>query len=119
MIRTDEDALICDFAETYHVFDYRSLPPKLAATLAAGLDESSRIKRAITGRNMSVDTMLRAVIADRLGVLIWLKTKDGQKGRNRPDSFVDLLNGDRENETEGFDSPEAFEAERKRIIGGG
>ncbi len=119
MIRTDEDALICDFAETYHVFDYRSLPPKLAATLAAGLPESSRINKAITGRNMSVDTMLRAVIADRLGILVWLKTKDGQKGRNRPESFVDLLNGTRENETAGFDSPEAFEAERQRIIGGG
>lgn len=119
MIRTDEDALICDFAETYHVFDYRSLPPKLAATLAAGLHESSRIKRAISGRTMSLDTMLWAVIADRLGLLLWLKTKDGQKGRNRPESFVDLLNGTRENETAGFDTPEDFEAERQRIIGGG
>ena len=118
MVRTDEDALTCDFVETYHVFDFRSLPPKLAATLAAGLPEDSRSKKAVTGRKVSIDTMLRAVIADRLGLLVWLKTKDGAKGRNRPESFVELLTG-AASHAQGFDSPEAFEAERARIIGGG
>lgn len=27
---------------------------------------------------------LAAIVADRLGILIWQKTKDGQKGRNHP-----------------------------------
>ena len=26
MIKTDEDALICDLAETYQIYDYKSLP---------------------------------------------------------------------------------------------
>ena len=41
MIATDEDALICDFAETYHIYDYRSLDVEYAATLAYGLRDDS------------------------------------------------------------------------------
>lgn len=47
MILTDEDALICDLAETYHVLDYRSLPLLTAATLASGLRSDARIFEAI------------------------------------------------------------------------
>ena len=36
MIFTDEEALICDLAETYQIFDYRSLPVRTVATLSAG-----------------------------------------------------------------------------------
>lgn len=43
MILTDEDALICDLAETYHVLDYRALPLKTAAALASGLRADARI----------------------------------------------------------------------------
>ena len=44
MIETDESALICDFAETYHIYDYRALPVSYAATLAYGLRCDSRIR---------------------------------------------------------------------------
>lgn len=44
MIETDESALICDFAETYHIYDYRALPVSYAATLAYGLRGDSRIR---------------------------------------------------------------------------
>ena len=44
MIETDESALICDFAETYHIYDYRALPVSYAATLAYGLRSDSRIR---------------------------------------------------------------------------
>lgn len=44
MIETDESALICDFAETYHIYDYRALPVSYAATLAYGLRNDSRIR---------------------------------------------------------------------------
>lgn len=49
MMATDEDALICDFAETYHIYDYRQLKPSYAATLAAGLREDSRIRTILGG----------------------------------------------------------------------
>ena len=44
MIKTDEDALICDLAETYQIYDYKSLPAYMVATFSVGLRENSRIK---------------------------------------------------------------------------
>ena len=37
MLALDEDAFICDMAQTYHVYDIRSLPLPYLATLASGL----------------------------------------------------------------------------------
>ena len=37
MIALDQNALICDFAETYGIYNYRALPVSLLATLAVGL----------------------------------------------------------------------------------
>lgn len=45
MIRANEDALICDFAETYGVLDYRAHGARLAGTLASGLRSDARIFR--------------------------------------------------------------------------
>ena len=36
MIKTDEDALICDLAETYQIYDYKSLPAYMVATFSVG-----------------------------------------------------------------------------------
>ena len=36
------EELTCDMAETYHVLDWRALGLPLAATLAAGMRETSR-----------------------------------------------------------------------------
>ena len=52
MIATDEDSLICDLAQYYHVFDYRSMTVESVATLAAGLPEDSRIMRKLYNQNM-------------------------------------------------------------------
>lgn len=37
MVAVDEEALICDFAETYNILDWRELPCRTAAILASGL----------------------------------------------------------------------------------
>ena len=57
MIRLDRDALICDLAETYHIYDMRSLPLQTVATLSAGLRDDSRIKMKAGGVN-TVSTYL-------------------------------------------------------------
>lgn len=44
MIQTDEDALICDLAETYQIYDYRQLPAYQVAVFSYGLRDDSRIK---------------------------------------------------------------------------
>ena len=71
MIRSDENALICDLAETYGVYDSKLLPARRVAIFSSGLREDSRIKRKISGEKISKDLFLRAVIADRLGMICY------------------------------------------------
>lgn len=119
MIAIDEDALICDLAETYHIYDYRRLPPLMVAVFSLGLRDSSRIKMKLSGQTVPLETMLLAGIYDRLSILVWFQTKDGQKGINRPTSLTSLLlKKEQENDIVAFSSGEEFEQMRKRLIGG-
>lgn len=112
MIATDEDALICDLAEIYHIYDYRSLPLKMVATFSVGLRENSRIKMALVGTKYTFDTLLLASIFDNLNIRTWAMSENAQKGINKPKSIVHKLLG-REEESESeymlFDTAEAFE----------
>lgn len=85
MVHADEDALICDFAETYHIFDWRALPVRLAATLAAGLPETSRIRMKMAGAKITTSLLMQAAMVDRLSLLVWMQTKDGQKTGTAPE----------------------------------
>ena len=118
MIKEDEDALQCDLAETYHIFDYRELPLRKAALFSAGLREGSRIRLKMAGQNYPLETMLLAMAVDRLTYLLWAKTKDGSKGRNRPPSIADALNGKnaKNGEIMAFSSSDDFEKARERIL---
>lgn len=119
MLAIDEEALICDLAETYHIYDYKSLPASRIATFSVGLRDNSRIKLAINKMPCSLETLLMALIADRLSLLIWAKTEDGQKGIHQPKSIAEQLMGyEREKDTVCFDTPEAFEKERQKIMKG-
>ena len=71
MVGLDEGALICDFAEVYHVYDWRRLPASTAATLAMGLGPDSRIMRKISGTPVPMDTLLLAMITDCVRILAW------------------------------------------------
>lgn len=119
MFAVDRDALICDLAETYGIFDYRALPATLLATLAVGLREDSRIKIRLSGSKVSRSEMLLAAAVDRLSLLVWFMTEDGQQGRGRPMSILDILMGKEKPESDviAFKSAEDFEAEWKRTVG--
>lgn len=119
MIAENENALICDLAETYNVYDYRQLPPSKVAVFAMGLRDDSRIKMKLSGQEVPLETLLLAGISDRLSILTWFKTEDGQKGRNRPAMLVDSLTGKTEIKTDVivFNSGEDFENMRNRLIG--
>lgn len=109
MVSADEDALICDFAETYHVLDWRKLPVRLAATLAAGLPETSRIRMKMAGIKTTTQLLMQAAMVDRLSLLIWMQTKDGQKNRRRPTSIAQVLLGTQpRSDVQAFDSEEKF-----------
>lgn len=117
MIKADEDALICDLAETYHIFNYRELPLQLLATLSVGLREDSRIKMKLRNDRIDINTMLTASILDRLSYLVWFNSSDSQHNRNRPKSVLSTLMGIKEeSDVMSFDTAEDFERARKRFI---
>lgn len=116
MISLDEGALICDLAETYHVFDWRALPARTAATLAMGLGPDSRIIRKMCNISLPIETMLLVTIADALHLLVWQNTRDGRRGRNRPELIAERLTG--RPAEEGFLSVEEFKAWREEMTGG-
>lgn len=113
MMATDEDALICDFAETYHVYDYRQLKPSYAATLAAGLREGSRIRTVLGGIPTPLPLYLQMAELDALNLIAWLNSSDGADGKNRPKSLLKAFTDDGST-VQGFDSGEDFMTEWKR-----
>lgn len=102
------------------MLDYRGLSPLLVATLCSGLREDSRVKMCLSGQKISTDRMLRMKIADELAFLGWAKTKDAQKGKNRPESILQkaLKPRKRDEEQAVFDSASAFDKAWKEITGG-
>lgn len=117
MIKFDEDSLICDLAETYQIYDYKRLPPRMVAVFSLGLPSNSRIKMKMNGFKIPLNEMLLASMVDSLNILIWTKTKDGQKGKNQPKSVFNLLvNDQEESKVETFDSGKDFELSRQRIL---
>ena len=80
-VAADEDALICDLAQFYGVFDWRRLPLRTAATLVDGLPITSRTKTHMAGITVPFDMFLLAMAIDNLSMLCWLNSEDGTKGR--------------------------------------
>lgn len=108
MLAADETALICDFAETYGVYDYRTLPLKTAAALASGLGPDSRIKRKLSKNKVSVDTALLALIVDGVNHLIWMLASNSDS-LQKPASIYEALTGQQKSgEVAGFDSGDDF-----------
>ena len=119
MVHRDEDALVCDFAETYHILNWRALPLDLAARLASGLGSDSRIMRALTGQTAATDDIFLAAILDRCSFLVWAQTEDAKKGKNRPESVLSKLLGvEDKHHTRGtsFANGEEFEKAKMRLL---
>lgn len=118
MIETDEDALICDLAEIYHIYDYKQLPPSKVAVFSIGLKEESRIKMAMNNQRVPLNTLLLAGISDHLATANWLNSKEGQEGTNRPQSILmKLLEIEpAEKENVSFESGEDFERTRNEML---
>lgn len=115
MMKTDKEALECDLAETYHILDYRALPLSRVALFSCGLRDNSRIKMKMSDMKVDNQVLLLASTVDALNLLVWSKTKDAEKGMNRPKSIVASIVPN-DNELEGFRTGEDFEKERNRIL---
>ena len=115
MISLDKAALICDLAETYGVYDYRSLPVQTVAAFSVGLRDNSRIKTKMRGDNVSTDTLLLGMIYDNISrVLVALGAIEEPK-------FISevLVSGsdNKGSDIKTFKDARSFEEERARIIG--
>lgn len=117
MMEIDRNALICDMAETYNVYDLRSLPVGTIAAMAAGLRETSRIK-TIQRQGVIFDTnILLAKIHDLLNEFIWSLGKYGEDAE-RPVRLENAIYGiveEKMSEVKGFMSAEDYEEARRNV----
>ena len=116
MMALDEDALICDFAETYQIYDYRSLPVRLAATLAAGLRDNSRIKLLAAEVPVCQDIILLAGICDRIDALRYMLSDPSSRG-TEPPSIIKALFGEKTEGRVSFKTVDEFEKALARARG--
>lgn len=120
MIAIDEDALICDLAEIYRIYDYKSLPALLVATFSVGLRDDSRIKMKMSGAKAPLNTLILALLTDRIGNIIWSLSEDGRNGVNRPIQLLEIIYGEKtekDSNIQVFNTPEDYEKARERLIG--
>ena len=118
MLSMDKNAVICDLAETYNIYDYKRVPGRLLGILVAGLGENTRIGKRINGVRGTVSEVLLAQILDGIRFLCWAKTEDGQKGKHRPKSVASEFFVSEDKEKTKAVSIDDFEKIREKIIGG-
>ena len=111
------DDLTCDLAEYYGIENMDGLSVETLATLSCGLPAESRTMMRRSGQKVSTEIMLLAVIADRLGILVWHNTEDGKKGRNPPESILSGLTEQKEEDNlVKFSTGADFEAARAKLL---
>lgn len=118
MLDTDSDALECDFAQYYHIYNLEELGLRKLSVYAFGLPEDSRIKRLMSKQKVTFDTYLSALAVDALQTLVWAKTKDAQHNKNRPKSIAQSLlpRKEVEDDHQNFASGQDFENARKKLL---
>ena len=96
MMHADRDALLCDLAETYHVYDLKALPVLTLAALSFGLRDDSRIKMKLSGMVYVSPVILQAAIADNLALIRYsLCMKEHSP---LPDFYTDIISGKKQAE---------------------
>ena len=112
----DREALLCDLAEIYRIYDLRALRASQIAMYAVGLRKDSRIKMKLAGISDVPSVMLLAHIADELALIYHYLT--AKKGDSPPYLFTDYLYEepkDKEGNLIRFASGEAFMDEWKKL----
>ena len=118
MIAADKDAVICDLAETYHIYDYRALPVTLLATLCCGLRENSRIRMKLEELHPVPVEFMVARAADDIAAIRYALT--AKKGDETPEFYTDLILGKvKQKKASGFATVEDYERAKQEILSGG
>lgn len=96
MMHADRDALLCDLAETYHVYDLKALPVQTLAALSFGLRDDSRIKMKLSGMVYVSPIILQAEIVDNLALIRYsLCMKEHSP---LPEFYTDIISGKKQAE---------------------
>ncbi len=116
MLGADRDALLCDLAETYHIYDLKALPVLTLAALSFGLREDSRIKMKLAGLTYIPPVFLLASTCDNIALLrynLFASENDGL-----PTLYMDRILGKEqpERETEGYQTAEECQAALDKYI---
>lgn len=118
MFLIDKDAVLCDLAETYHIYSIEELPISKVALFACGLRDSSRIKLKITGLKVPLETLLLSQILDDFNNYLYSMTKDSKSGINRPQSLTNKLieKVSEDKEYELFENSEEFNKQWRKLV---
>lgn len=121
MVGRCEEELICDMAETYHVFNWRELPLKTAAILASGLPQDSRSRMKLSGQKLKTTESMLLALLDDLRTLTWafLQAHSETKIPAPRSVLKQALEHDQQPKVLSFRTPEEFELRRRQIIEGG
>lgn len=93
------------------------MPPVYVATLVTGLRADSRTMLKLSGEKLTQEQTLLAAIVDRLSILVWAKSKDAAKGKNKPRMILEEINKPKkENDIVSFNNGYDFDNERKRLL---
>lgn len=109
---------MCDFARYYHIYSGEGFSISYLATLAYNLPAESLTKMKVMNVSQPINTIILAMAVDRLNLLIWQNTKDGQKNRNRPPKLAETLinkNERKKQELICFENKDNFNAAFLRI----
>ncbi len=121
MRATSRDALICDFAQYYRIYDLDQVDLKTGTVLACGLPPGSRTVMALTGQKVPLEIMLQAATIDAVRNIEYILCRRFLKGKqDRPKSLLKTLTGSgtEDGEIKTFTTHEEFEAAKQRIIRG-
>ena len=95
----------------------KNLSPQQISLFLFGLRDESRLKMKLANRKVSDQKILLSIIADNLNLLLWSKTKDGQRNRHRPKSiFNTFINIEQKEEYKVFYDSHEFMKERESLM---
>ena len=112
--------MICDLMETYHIINYKDIQPDVLGVLVFGLRDNSRVKMKLTDSKLTIEQNFQAMMVDALNFIVWSKTDDARRNRNRPQSILEKIrNKDNisNKECKSFSSKEEFDEALARIRG--
>ena len=118
MFQLDENALICDLAEFYSIYDWTGVPVRTLGILCSGLRHESRIYQKMHGIKADMDTIMLARILDDVNDIIWSRSKHPTSS-NRPPRIAETLFESKDENNQSvcaYDTPYEYEQARQRIM---